>query len=224
MRGRLGWRAHVVDDEAARVGGAAGEQVAHVRGLRCFMRTRLARRRMAAGAHVRARPRTPRTLPAHVRAHRARPRTPAHVRARPRHCPGSLTLRFPHAQIPSRSDSVQGVPRYAAGRDGVRSCETIEGSCTMRNRPYPVLKCSRSCGAGRRGLAREGAGKCPRVWGPTFPATRHRIPITEPTMLRVAPEFRMASKLRSARLGTSPQLIMLTGPVTLGRRVTTTSM
>ena len=26
----------------------------------------------------------------------------------PRHCPGSLTLRFPHAQIPSRSDSMQG--------------------------------------------------------------------------------------------------------------------
>ena len=34
----------------------------------------------------------------------------AHVRARrtTRHCPGSLTLRFPHTQIPSRSDSVQG--------------------------------------------------------------------------------------------------------------------
>ena len=47
-----------------------------------------------------------------------------------------VTLRFPHAQIPCK-----GVPRYAAGRDGVRSC-----------------------GAGR-GLAREGAGKCPRVWG-----------------------------------------------------------
>ena len=52
------------------------------------------------------------------RACRARPRTPAHARARPRarprarrttrHCPGSLTLRFPHAQIPSHSDSVQG--------------------------------------------------------------------------------------------------------------------
>ena len=48
----------------------------------------------------------------------------------------SLTLRFPHAQIPCK-----GVPRYAAGRDGVRSC-----------------------GAGR-GLVREGAGKCPRAWG-----------------------------------------------------------
>ena len=41
---------------------------------------------------------------------RERPRTSAHVRARrtTRHCPGSLTLRFPHTQIPSRSDSVQG--------------------------------------------------------------------------------------------------------------------
>ena len=107
----------------------------------------------AHAAHARARPRTrahaalrPRTC-AHVRA---RPRTPAHARARPRtsahaalrgtaQVPSrsdSLTLRFPHAQIPCK-----GVPRYATGRDGVRSC-----------------------GAGR-GLVREGAGKCPRVWG-----------------------------------------------------------
>ena len=98
------------------------------------------RARARACHYARARARTP----------RARPRTPAHARARPRtsahaalrgtaQVPSrsdSLTLRFPHAQIPCK-----GVPRYAAGRDGVRSC-----------------------GAGR-GLVREGAGKCPRAWG-----------------------------------------------------------
>ena len=80
----------------------------------------------------------PRAL-ACARARRRRPRTPAHVLRGTAQVPShsdSLTLRFPHAQIPCK-----GVPRYAAGRDGVRSC-----------------------GAGR-GLAREGAGKCPRVWG-----------------------------------------------------------
>ena len=30
----------------------------------------------------------------------------------------------------------------------VREGETIEGSRTMRNRPYPVLKCSGGCGGG----------------------------------------------------------------------------
>ena len=82
-------------------------------------------------AHVRARARTPAHARAHARAHAAL-RGTAQVPSRS----DSLTLRFPHAQIPCK-----GVPRYAAGRDGVRSC-----------------------GAGR-GLAREGAGKCPRVMG-----------------------------------------------------------
>ena len=68
---------------------------------------------------------------AHARAHAAL-RGTAQVPSRS----DSLTLRFPHAQIPCK-----GVPRYATGRDGVRSC-----------------------GAGR-GLVREGAGKCPRAWG-----------------------------------------------------------
>ena len=72
---------------------------------------------------------------AHARAHacaHAALRGTAQVPSRS----DSLTLRFPHAQIPCK-----GVPRYATGRDGVRSC-----------------------GAGR-GLVREGAGKCPRAWG-----------------------------------------------------------
>ena len=124
---------------------------AHARARPRTPRTRAhARARARTRHYARARARTcahaPRT-PAHARA---RPRTPAHVRARPRtsahaalrgtaQVPSrsdSLTLRFPHAQIPCK-----GVPRYATGRDGVRSC-----------------------GAGR-GLVREGAGKCPRAWG-----------------------------------------------------------
>ena len=66
----------------------------------------------ACSIYARARPRTPaHAARPRTAAHgRARPRTSAHVRARrtTRHCPGSLTLRFPHTQIPSRSDSVQG--------------------------------------------------------------------------------------------------------------------
>ena len=107
----------------------------------------------AHAAHARARPRTPRARAraprARPRTSRARPRTSAHAALRgTAQVPSrsdSLTLRFPHAQIPCK-----GVPRYATGRDGVRSC-----------------------GAGR-GLAREGAGKCPRVWGwvPPWGATK----------------------------------------------------
>ena len=57
----------------------------------------------AHAAHARARPAHAARTPAHARA---RPRTPAHVRARPRTPHYAALPRFPHAQIPSRSDSL----------------------------------------------------------------------------------------------------------------------
>ena len=107
-RARARTRAHAAH---ARARPRTPRTPAHARARRARARTPAhVRARGTTPAHVRARARTPRARPRTPAHARARPRTSAHVRARrtTRHCPGSLTLRFPHTQIPSRSDSVQG--------------------------------------------------------------------------------------------------------------------
>ena len=115
----------------------------------------------AHAAHARARPRTPRTR-AHARARartrhyararartcahaprtpahaRARPRTPAHVRARPRTPHYAALPRFPHAQIPSRSDSLS--LRFRARGCAAEVCRRPGWSEILRGRAWAIAR------------------------------------------------------------------------------------